>query len=216
MDFRLGGRLVDLPDMARPAKKPKAEATPALPSLLPSVSLPGGLEARRYKPQGDLKIEPVKAGEPTVNLRVQLPKSEWVSLHLWALSKGVTETEAIRYCLKRVVPTLEVFLVGKDPEAPELPAPIPVAPAPQPVAQIEPAPAPSMQEENPLVIHKRQVQEEMQARTVELRTALKLPPAPEAKEEAQAPQVKEEPKAEAGWSMVDSIQNGPKDEKAAA
>jgi hypothetical protein len=73
-----------------------------------------------------------------------------------------------------------------------------------------------MQEENPLIIHKRQVQEEMQARTVELRTALKLPPAPEAKEEAQAPQVKEEPKAEAGWSMVDSIQTGPKDEKAAA
>ena len=215
MDFRLGGRLVDLPDMARPAKKPKAEATPALPSLLPSVSLPGGLEARRYKPQGDLKIEPVKAGEPTVNLRVQLPKSEWVSLHLWALSKGVTETEAIRYCLKRVVPTLEVFLVGKDPEAPELPASIPVAPAPQPVAQIEPAPALSMQEDQ-LAIHKRQVQADMQARTVELRTALKMPPASEVKEEAPAPQFKEEPKAEAGWGMVDSTQTGPKDEKAAA
>jgi hypothetical protein len=213
-----------LADMARPAKKPKAEATPALPSLLPSVPLPGGLEARRYKPQGELKVEAVKAGEPTVNLRVLLPKSEWMSLHLWALSKGVSETEAIRYCLKRVVPTLEVFLVGKDPEAPELPTPIPVVPAPQPVAQVEPAPSPSMQEEDPLVTHRRQVQAEMQAKTVEVRNALKLTPAPEMKEEVQAPspeqapapQVKEELKAEAGWGMVDRIQTGPTDEKAVA
>lgn len=214
--------MADLADMARTPKKPKAEATPALPSLLPSVPLPGGLEARRYKPQGELKVEAVRAGEPTVNLRVLLPKSEWMSLHLWALSKGVSETEAIRYCLKRVVPTLEVFLVGKDPEAPETTNPIPVAPAPQPVAQVEPSPSPSLQDEDPLVIHRRQVQAEVQAKTVEVRNALKLTPAPEVKEEAQAPspdpapQAKEEPKEEAGWGMVDRMQAGHKDEKAAA
>ena len=221
MGFRLGGRLADLPDMARPAKKPKAEAAPALPSLLPSVPLPGGLEARRYKPQGELKVEAVKPGDQTVNLRVMLPKSEWMSLHLWALAKGVSETEAIRYCLKRVVPTLEVFLVGKDPEAPEAPSPILATPAPQPVAQVEPAPLQSMPEEDPLVSHKRQVAAEVQAKTVEVRNALKLTPAPEVKEEAPAPsqepapapQAKEE---EAGWGMVDRIQSGPKDEKAAA
>jgi hypothetical protein len=56
----------------------------------------------------------------------------------------------------------------------------------------------------------------MQARTVEIRAALKMPPAPEVKEEAPAPQVKEEPKAEAGWSMVDRIPASPTDEKAAA
>jgi len=143
--------------MARPSKKQREAQS--FSSILPSVQLPGGGEARRYKPQGKLEVDPVRPGEPSVNLRVMLPKYEWLSLHLWALAKGVSETEAIRHCLKRVVPTLEVFLVGKDPEA-EAQQPI-LAPTPP-----DPAPAED---------YRSQVAEEVQARTVEVREALKLP-----------------------------------------
>jgi hypothetical protein len=79
-----------------------------------------------------------------------------------------------------------------------------------------------MPEEDPLVSHKRQVAAEVQAKTVEVRNALKLTPAPEVKEEAPAPSPETAPVPQAkeeeagGWGMVDRIQSGPKDEKAAA